>query len=381
MCFASCGKLEKEETVKNEIEKLFPESTFISVEETLSTGDLPRKIYTFENKGLIFEVDNYLYHDTFFGLKFSQISHNYGKVLEEAFKKKWEHIVGISGLEAEISGSSTGMRMSITVKEYDQIPEALKLYEEIYQFTREYLPKEIPLNKDGYPRGFYKSDFSVYFLAEKSLEEDMFGFYDYTRILDQTECLSMEAHEKRAKYAYIEEVRSGECKDSTVSGKILDSHPPFKLDKLFINGERFYSDRYPTEFFYDIESEQYYTIVCFGVDIEYNGGVQDYLQREILEYLYPDCNYKIKGNATTYDIGWPGVKVKKNRETYDLTFKLGMVELDIEDKAHDFLDYMGVSSGAAYFRYIPVDDFASLMKLEVENIDTESGAVYLKSRE
>lgn len=130
-----------------------------------------------------------------------------------------------------------------------------------------------------------------------------------------------------------------------------------------------------------MKSEQYYTIVCFGVNIEYNGGVQDYLQREILEYLYPDCNYTIKGNVTTYDIGWPGVKVKKNRETYDLTFKLGLVELDIEDKAHDFLDYMGVSSGATYFRYIPVDDFASLMKLEVENIDTENGAVYLKSRE
>lgn len=136
MCFAACGKLEKEETVKKEIEKLFPESTFISVEETLSTDELPGKIYTFENKGLTFEVDNYLYYDSFFGLKTSHISHNYGKVLVKAFKEQWEHIIGLSGLKATVDGESTGVRMSITVKEYDQIPKALKLYEEIYQFTR-----------------------------------------------------------------------------------------------------------------------------------------------------------------------------------------------------------------------------------------------------
>ena len=50
---------------------------------------------------------------------------------------------------------------------------------------------------------------------------------------------------------------------------------------------------------------------------------------------------------------------------------------DEDMKIENFYKIGISSSGASYNRYISVDDFAKIMEMEVERVDTTTGVVYL----
>ena len=125
---------------------------------------------------------------------------------------------------------------------------------------------------------------------------------------------------------------------------------------------------------FNLEDKRYYAPVGFGIDIEYNGGVEDHLQREIIKAYYPDSGYAIsmKEQTTTYQLGNDHYLIERQRDS--LTFYKNGRKLQIEN----YLELSSTHTGAAYFFWISVDDFASIMGMSVEKV--EDDGVYLRMK-
>lgn len=164
----------------------------------------------------------------------------------------------------------------------------------------------------------------------------------------------------------------GLAKDVEPSRELLASTPQKYIRALYINGEPYVSSRYETRFLYSLEDGRYYAPVGFGIKIPYNGGVEDHLQREIIKAYYPDAQYKIsmEDQTTAYQIGADRFRVQRRRNS--LTFWKNGQRLSIRY----YHERSGTHTGAEYFYWVPVEDFAMLMGMSVDRVEPEG--VYLR---
>ena len=152
----------------------------------------------------------------------------------------------------------------------------------------------------------------------------------------------------------------------------LDAIPQKFIRALYINGEPYVSSRYEIRFLYSLEDGRYYAPVGFGIKISYNGGVEDHLQREIIKAYYPDARYKIsmEDQTTAYQIGPDRFQVQRGRNS--LTFWKNGQKLPIRY----YRERSGTHTGAEYFYWVTVEDFAMLMGMSVDRVEPEG--VYLR---
>ena len=153
--------------------------------------------------------------------------------------------------------------------------------------------------------------------------------------------------------------------------ELLDAIPQKYIRDLYINGEQHQSDKYEICFLYNIKDGMYYTPVGFGIELDYNGGVEDYLQREIIEFYYPDSDYTIsmKDQTSSYRIGNDHYLIERQED--GLVFLKNGSELSI---AHE-KEISDTHPGAVYYYWVSTDSFALLLGMSVDKVD-ESG-VYL----
>jgi hypothetical protein len=164
----------------------------------------------------------------------------------------------------------------------------------------------------------------------------------------------------------------GLTKNVALCQERLDAIPQKFIRALYINGEPYVSSRYGIRFLYSLEDGRYYAPVGFGIKISYNGGVEDHLQREIIKAYYPDARYKIsmEDQTTTYQIGPDRFQVQRGRNS--LTFWKNGRELPIRY----YHERSGTHTGAEYFYWVTVEDFAMLMGMSVDRVEPEG--VYLR---
>ena len=403
-----CATLSKESTVKKEIESLYPNSTLKSTKQSKDDGcDI--KTYYFTNGKFDFEFVEYLYgasggftqkssysnyyyylynylEDEFYDLqKESNVpfyvseekGYVYGDTKEIESFKATNNTYCILRIGDDI-GDFGNFKFEIGISRYSDISDCIDLIEEIYDLVEEYIPdKEHDLFTETIKFQFITSEKYVY------NEKDKNDIYS-TELVCARDTLDMSSIKTWVKFLYKDLVKQELIDDSSVN---VEKTNYAKLDNLVINGKQFYSSKYQAsiKFIYNPEDGQYYAPVCFGYEMSYNGGVKDYFQREIIQMLYSNCNYTIddKSHTTTYKIGNDEYKIKwtmslletAKDDDYMIFYKNGK-DMNIKNIYKLGLSY----PGAAYNRFIPLDDFADIMGLYVDDIDQDTKTVYLKSK-
>lgn len=348
LCATGCNAtLTDIEDVKGEILECFPEAEIVKVEETEESRSI---VYTVKNKGIEFICENYLDKDSVFGLDVSRYSSDYFDKL--MWLDEISNFLNKNGIELKWNYDSVGQIRITSRVELQSVYQKLAALEDLLY---DYLPE----------KKFYGEDIRIY-------------VYDKDENMVVCEKIS---HKEDVDWEYRYKCTLVDVKDSEKSKndvKFLnwseyDAIPQKYITSLYVNGELFTSDRYETKFVYSVKDDMYYTTVGFGVELDYNGGVEDYLQREIIQKYYPDSKYRISNDITTYKIDTDSYKVVRNDDD-SLTFYKNRKQINVEN----YEEIEGSSSGATYFRLISVYDFAELMGMSVESV-TDDG-IYLSTK-
>ena len=406
LCFTLTGcndKLREENEIISIVEDELPNCEFVNVKSSIDDNGKEQKEYKFKNDDFEFCLIDYLSEDSF-GFDTNAVSTTY---LQETLKQNKEKLLKLlddynikiydktqesfDNEKLETFKKNEGILLIFDISEYNAyetnfsfLIEKYKDIETIYDFIKDfyniiekYIPDK-PFSLENFP-------IDIQISTKKVLNPDKYNknsvYLLHTNF--SVEGLEFDYAEKWSKYEYASAVKDGYIFDSAID---VNKVKPFKLDKLYIDGELYESERYETNFYYNIDDEKYYTIVSFGMQFEYNGGVDDYLQREIIQKYHPKSNYTITDSKDTseYRIGLNKYKVKWSDHGLDsvsgdrdeLLFYKNGKKLDIKN-----IYYLGNhSAGASYNKYISVDDFAKIMEMKVEKINIEERAVYLSTK-
>lgn len=352
LSLTSCGQLKSNHAIAAGIREILPDAEILNVETGTRSNGHKFKRFTINNKGIIFTFENYQAANTMFSGTVAFTKDNYAEKLFEYFAQEIEEILQKYHIEMDdISGSSIYLKNHIS--DMADIDASATALEEIYLLLEDYIPET---ELKWFP--FSIRLWTLYGERELILIEKQ-GDWDYS-YYRQLLYLNFKAA-----------VDMGLVTDVELSEELLASIPQKYIRALYINGEPYQSDRYDIRFLYNLEDERYYALVGFGIDIDYNGGVEDHLQREIIKSYYPDSGYSIsmKNQTTSYQIGNDHYLIKRQKD--GLIFYKNNHELEI----NSYSELSSTNTGATYFFWISVDDFASIMGMSVDKI--EKNGVYL----
>ena len=310
------------------------------------------KRYTIDNKGLVFTYENYQGLDTIFGITAAFSKNNYCEALFGLFQEDIDKIAEKYQVEVEVNDSYVWVINDIShMKEIDN---GINAVQEIYTLIEDYIPET----------ELYWFDFSIYlntknFGKAQNILIKKQGDWD-APYFQQLLYMNLKAAAEQGLVTKVE-----------MPQELLDTIPQKCIRDLYINGEPYQSDKYEICFLYNIKDGMYYTPVGFGIELDYNGGVEDYLQREIIEFYYPDSGYTIsmKDQTSSYRIGNDHYLIERQED--GLVFLKNGSELSI---AHE-KEISDTHPGAVYYYWVSTDSFALLLGMSVDKVD-ESG-VYL----
>ena len=354
LSLTSCGRLKSNYAIETGIREILPDAVILNVETGTRSKGRKFKRFTVDNKGIIFTFENYQAGSTMFSGTFAFTEANYAEKLFESFAQEIEAILKKHHIEMDdrISGSAINLTNRIT--DMAGLDASASALEEIYRLVEDYIPKE---TLDWFP---FEIKFWTLYGERELIVIEKQGDWDYS-------------YYRQLLYLNFKNaVDMGLVKDVELSEEMLASIPQKYIRALYINGEPYQSDRYEIRFLYNLEDKRYYALVGFGIDIEYNGGVEDHLQREIIKSYYPDSGYSIsmKEQTTSYQIGNDHYLIERQRDS--LTFYKNGRKLPIKN----YTELSSTNTGATYFFWISVDDFASIMGMSVEKIGEDG--VYLR---
>lgn len=344
-----CGSQPRnDQQVEMGLKEIFPFASRVSVESRQTEEEDEARIYSIDIDGVQFVYGEIPSSDPLFGSVVSY--HSVNDYCERLFDIHFYEITNIArkfGVEIKASGSE--MTITNHLKNMDEIKNGLSALEEIYNLLNEYIP--------GHNLGWFRFSIKLYtvYAPGKQLKTEIKSRAEWNF-----------EYEKKLLYLEFKDcVIQDRVQNIGLSSDLLQSIPTKTLNSLYIDGERYSSDRYKTEFVYNLADEKYYTIVCFGIDIVFNGGVKDYLQREIIENYYPEADYRINDarETSSYRIGGNKYSIRRNED--GLIFKKNGKKLDIE--SYDIIS--DTNTGASYYYWIDVYDFADIMGMTVEKID------------
>lgn len=347
---AGCGTLMEESVVRGGVGELLPGVTSNGMQETTDEEGHGRRLYSFTYEGVTFTLDNYQYRESLFGTTAAATSNTYAKALYEAYAEELQAIAERNRVEIACD-SDTAIMIRNEPSRFSELSRGVEALEEVCGLLDAYLPEET--------LDWFRFSVSLRTSCGKTFTTDVTrrGEADF----------AYESDLLRLNFADL--IRRGEVTELSCTQEELDAVPVKTIETLCINGKQFVSDRYETRFVYNLRAQRYDTVVCFGTKLDYNGGVEDYLQREILETYYPDCAYTIEEHATTYRIGEDLYRVERGED--GLSFFCSGEELPIE--ANSEIDRQ--HAGASYYYWISLDDFALLMGMRVERVTDQ--AVFL----
>lgn len=350
---AACGKLQGTHEVKSEIRQILPEAVVLNVESgRRSNIRYKYKKYTIDNKGIVFTYENYQGQDTMFGITQAFSKNDYCERLFEYFAEDVDRIIEKYQVEIEVHGSGAWIKNDIS--HMNDIDHGIDAMEEIYALIEDYIPE------------------AKWIWFEFSIRLDTAN-YGKAQLI----CIDKQGDWDASYYRQLLYMNLKDAAEQGMATKVempqelLDAIPQKYIRNLYINGEPYQSDRYEIRFLYNIKDGRYYTPVGFGIELDYNGGVEDYLQKEIIEFYYPEAEYTIstKKQVSTYNIGNDHYHVKRQED--GLVFLKNGKELPIVHER----EISDTHPGAVYYYWVSVDDFALLLGMSVDKVD-DSG-VYL----
>lgn len=351
---AGCGRLQNTFEVKNGIRQALPDAVVLDVESGTRSNVMYRfKRYTIDNKGVVFTYENYQGQNTMFGITSAFSENNYCESLFAFFQEEIDKIM--EKYQVEIEVRSSWVWITNDISHMQEIDNGINAMQEVYTLIEDYIP-ETELTW---------FDFDIY------LNTANFGKAQNILIKKQGDWDA--PYYRQLLYMNLKDAAEQGLADGVeMPRELLDSIPQKYIRNLYINGEPYQSDNYEICFLYNIRDGRYYTPVGFGIELDYNGGVEDYLQREIIEFYYPDADYTIsmEDETSSYKIGNDYYFVKRQED--GLIFLKNGNELPITCEK----EISDTHTGATYYYWVSTDDFALLMGMSVDQVD-ESG-VYLR---
>lgn len=269
-----------------------------------------------------------------------------------------------SSEQIQITTEDADHSIDVTFETYSNIDSINKfIYELISLYQDKYKVKK---------EGLYHINIDIY-------KDDKVFYWLYLSWLIEVD---EEKNLKELQLKYVEEIRQGEFIDSTVDEDMLTNMPRTVINNLIINGDQYTSDKYEPEFAYSVDEQEWLAIVGYGIILEYNGGVQDYMQREIIvKYLDGDYDIDDKNRITRYTIGNDSYEIYFPYDSGDgikggYYFKKNNEKLNI--KLCEIPRLWG-GTGAVYYAYIKLSDWAKLLNMEYI-VDNKEGVVILNSK-
>lgn len=370
-CLTGCAELQEEETMIQNISECIPNAEYIKVEkddggEESNGGN----IYYFKGKDFDFVVEDFIYSNPG-GLPYNdQETDYYQKLLElkndeiNAIKEKYNFEIVIQ------DEWMSGLEIECIVNSFGDIKDSFGFCTDVYNLLKEHLPKETT--------ELFPCECELNIRIEDV--ENEYGLYLNNMNLNfvQNQYKIKKEYVAFTEEYYVEKVRKGEITDFSVGSKHLEKYKPLTLNSIYINGNEFISERYEPEIIFNIMDGEYYLTIGYGIELEYNGGVEDFINREIIQEYYPNSKYSINKTShyTTYKINGDKYKIVRNNNTDDYRFYKNGKEMDIKD----YEKVTGYRAGAAYFRLVKAEDFAVLTGLKLVKIDYNSGIVYFETK-
>ena len=346
-----CGQLMKEDKVRSGIQSMFPDASVTGMEESTDEEGYTTRVYYVTNRDVSFTFENYQYRDSLFGFTAASENNNYAEKLAERFRPELEQIFEEHGVTGP-DNFFTRVTFTNEIGRLSDVDRGVLALQDVCELLADYIPNQ--------PADWFDFQIALYTDYGKTMT---------TTVSDRSAAVDYD-YEKALLYLNLADgIRRGTITDVVYTMTELSAIPVKTVERLYINGEQYTSQRYPTEFVYNLEDGQYYTRVCFGTQLDYNGGVEDYLQWEIIDAYYPDCEYTIEDDTSTYRLGRTRYSVKRSRD--GLTFRKNGWKLDIN--AYETLNRE--SPGASYYYWISAEDFAELLGMQLEK--TDASGIYL----
>ena len=376
--------LKEKEFVIEEITSMIPNSELIQVKNK----DRER-VYIFDTDDFSFTYRDYIYDDSVFGFDTNAHECDYlehvldviVEDIEEAAEDK--NIYFVDNRDSDYNTDELEKlktqneitcvlnysgHMALYITKYDNISTVFNFFDELKDIYDDYLfVKESSILEEDLTLGvYYIEDF------KDTAYNANYIYHSTNRFTKET--FELKLFKKWTEYLFKDYVRQNLISDSIN----LSNHTPYIINKLYIDGKCFKSKQYDIEFLYNLENDTYYTKVCYGTILEKH-DIEDYLQREIIEDCYHKANYTIDSEKreTTYSIGKNDYKIKYYNglnESY-LKFYKNNKQLKIETT-----QTIGNTSTNTYYFYIPLEDFAELMEMEVAKINESECVVYLETK-
>lgn len=372
LTLSGCGNLTKPKKMIKEIEEMLPGCEVISVNESDRINT-----YTVKYNGIEFKVINELQPDGLFGDYATFSSDYFTNILKEekvqALLEKYDvyhdDLSEFSKMEAYVTDSA-------------ELREIYDFLGEFYNCVYEYLPE-----KDFYRQNFslsinYKDDENEEWITSEFISVRGEINWDYlfnTRLIDIKAEINTQSTDDEAKTVITPDF---------FTDVNYDSIPERFIETLYINGNKFESEKEDITFVYYLSYDAYYV----PIQINYNYEIDDHLMKDIISSVYPDSNFTIDSESyiTTYKINGNDYKLyyysENDRPSSKNESFNSMVDIFSNDEYRFYRNnkklniYIlenvdGHSTRNSLDIFIKVEDWADLMEMNIDRID-ESG-VYM----
>ncbi len=326
--------------------------------------------YTFSTPyGFEFSVRSTLYMGQPINIYSRKIITDYS----ECMLKSYEYKIRDAAIDMDVEYSISDWTLKVYVNDLDDIDNCIFFLSEVYDVLKEMLIDTAP---DNNPMIFHPVRIRIMKDDVEILSDHLSKLFTYFDE-ESEKYLSL-----GAKVAFVHEAQNGNIQDFSVTEDIYAEIPRKHIGELYINGKRFESEKYTPEFTFSVIQNEYMVRVGYGIEVEYNGGVKDEMQREIIEnYLGGHYNVRDHFHETSYGIGSDRFRIHcpRNADGVKLTqckFEKNGEVLDI--KAYDEPPFWG-HRGATYFFYLTLEDYAELLNMDYR-VDNQAGVVHLDSR-
>lgn len=348
---ATAAKLKTRQEVETGLREALPGASVLSVETGTRSKGCKFKIFTIAYRDIQFTYESYQSGNFFFAGKSAMSNDDYCKQLFRHFSREIGEIGEKYGVRID---GGCGISIYNDVAAMEDLDAGVDALGELYALLEDYIPRKK--------------------LRWLSCELALWTRYGERQrdSIEQRGDWDPSWTRRRLYLNFKAAVDMGLTGDVALCQERLDAIPQKFIRALYINGEPYVSGRYEIRFLYSLEDGRYYAPVGFGIKISYNGGVEDHLQREIIKAYYPDARYQIsmEDQTTTYQIGTDRFQVQRGRDS--LTFWKNGRELPIRF----YHERSGTHTGAEYFYWVTVEDFAMLMGMSVDRVEPEG--VYLR---
>lgn len=347
----------------------------VSKSDTQKTdeGDKFTKYIFKTDKGIEFTVSSELNED-YWGFMKAEIESDYMQRMYEYLNSEILELETNNGVTFEPDFKNDGeyIELSCTTESFHDLKKIVAHLCDLYELIKDYLPDydaDTKLFPKGSPYSYYKNyhlTFDIYSTEDLLIHipfDEKFDSYTESYILHCSQVV------------YAEQFRGDDFENDPYK-----NIPRQYIRTLYINGEKFESKKYSPCFTYDEKTHQYYGTVTYGTEMVFNGGVKDYLHREIItDYLGGSYTIHNITNTAEYKIGKDKFKAKAPDEKPELAEfykngkKLDNITMIVKPDFWSFDDY------ATYYYLMPLEDYAFMLNMDYE-INQSEGAVYLTSK-